>query len=71
MTGNLTTVQILLNMHADPNAVATAGETPLLFACHSAHLKIMHLLVQSGANIDAVDNAGCGAIHYAVNGGQV
>ena len=71
MRRSLTTVKLLLHMHADPNAATNNGETPLLIACSMAQLPIIHLLVESGANIAAVDKTGCGAIHYAVSSGHV
>lgn len=52
--------------HADVNAVAeSSGETPLVLALHSVNM--VKLLLQSGANVNAVSKTGGSVIHHAVN----
>jgi ankyrin repeat protein len=44
--------------------------TPLLIAAERGHLKCVHLLLQNGANVEAVDSDGWSASHRASYGGH-
>ena len=62
-------VEVLLNKRgADVNACNDMGATALHFACcaESFNLKLVHLLLEKGANVHARDKEhGCTALHYA------
>lgn len=53
------------------NATDSRGSTPLLRAALAGELSIVSWLLENGADIDAVDNQGCGAIIHAINGMHV
>ena len=55
--GNLRTVVIQLLVGADPNAKDAEGFTPLHHAAVPLHIKIVELLLSSGANPNARDNS--------------
>ena len=55
--GNLRTVVIQLLVGADPNAKDAEGFTPLHYAAVPLHIKIVELLLSSGANPNARDNS--------------
>ena len=54
---NLRTVVIQLLVGADPNAKDAEGFTPLHYAAVPLHIKIVELLLSSGANPNARDNS--------------
>lgn len=70
----LSIIPLLVNAGADPNAVEpTNGETPLLWAKQwffgldpKMGFKVLDLLVNNGAGVDAKDNAGNTLVHIAV-----
>ena len=45
-------VKLLLKYNADPNISSDSGTTPLMIACYFKHHKVVHLLLQSGANVN-------------------
>ena len=69
--GVIGNVQVLLDHASEVDPASDAGMTPLMLACYYGYLNIMHLLIEKGANVAAVDSEGCGVVHYAVDGGQV
>jgi ankyrin repeat protein len=46
-------------------AVDDAGRTPLLTAAAIGNITIVELLIERGANVNASDNDGRSALHYA------
>lgn len=68
-TGGIATVELLLSLGADPNAVDDGGHAPLYSASSAA---IVRALVRGGANVNA--NGGvqrCTALHMAARFGNV
>eukprot|EP00731_Ephydatia_muelleri_P036965 Em0365g3a len=49
-------VQVLLQCGADPNVAREDGRTPLHLACEQQLMEFVRLLVEHGANVNAVDN---------------
>lgn len=62
---------ILLESGADPNALNEFDETPLHYACKRGVPTVIHLLVQKGGNLDAVDKNGMSMCHHAAQTGSV
>jgi len=55
-----------LELGADVNAIhLSSTKTALLLACDGGQIATVRLLLQRGANIEAVDNLGYTALHYA------
>jgi len=59
----------LLNAGANVNA-RRVGLTPLMYAARQGHRDMTDLLIQYGANRNAVDRLGCTPLIYAVIGGH-
>jgi hypothetical protein len=56
---DLAAVKEALNNGADVNATNNEGTTPLIVACNNKHKsEIVQLLIEAGANLDAVDKDG-------------
>jgi ankyrin repeat protein len=64
------TVELLLDLGADPNIANHLDQTPI---CHSTITpNIVELLVKSGANVNHQTNRGRdSALHYAARGGKI
>mmetsp|Transcript_22624 Transcript_22624/g.52708 ORF Transcript_22624/g.52708 Transcript_22624/m.52708 type:complete len:707 (-) Transcript_22624:227-2347(-) len=58
-------VKELLELKADPNAVTTNGDTPLLLAAAEGHAGVLPLLVTAGADPNARDAQGSTPLHLA------
>mmetsp|Transcript_43318 Transcript_43318/g.101152 ORF Transcript_43318/g.101152 Transcript_43318/m.101152 type:complete len:1175 (+) Transcript_43318:52-3576(+) len=56
----------LISGKANPNARSTLGSTPLMFACFHNNLQIAEVLLDMGADPDAIDDHGRTALRYAV-----
>ncbi|CAE7600323.1 dnc [Symbiodinium natans] len=52
---------------ANPNARSTLGSTPLMFACFHKNVALAEVLLETGADPDAVDDHGKTALRYAVS----
>ena len=65
--GNLSQAQTLLAKGADPNASDLLGTTPLMIASAKGYLDIVILLLQFGANVDAIDKNDNTSLMYAVS----
>ena len=63
-------VQLLSSGTCDVNEVEAAGNTPLHSACYEGWLEGVKLLLDMGAKMDASNNAGDRAIHWAQNMGH-
>lgn len=48
----------------------SGGKTALQVAAHQGHLRIVKLLLRSGANVNTSDNDGDTCLHYAAFGNQ-
>ena len=71
--GNLDMVRFLLSKGALVNPSASGKETstpPLHMAARGGNREIMELLAENGAQIDAVDQDGKTALHWAVQDGK-
>jgi ankyrin repeat protein len=66
---NVDVLECLLDKGADVNATAHDGSfkglSPLMAASNAGHTEVAQLLVARGANVDALDEAGRSALHYA------
>lgn len=60
--GQVETVQFLLGLGAEVDAVTQTGYTPLLFSAWSAHPPVVKALLDAGAKVDVRDNSGCTAL---------
>ncbi len=58
--GDLPVMQILLEFGADPNALNESSENPLGFAVAYEQLEAVKLLVNSGAEVNNLDDSGPG-----------
>lgn len=56
-------VRFLLFCGADPNRSIEYGVSSLELACHAGHERIARLLIQSGANVNRVNNLNCSIAH--------
>lgn len=54
-------------MHAQVDQ-KSSGKTALQVACHQGHIEIVRLLLTSGADLEAQDEDGDTALHYAAFG---
>jgi hypothetical protein len=52
--GRVTTMELLIEMHADVNQQSGYGETPLFAACLESHVRAVRVLVEAGARLDFV-----------------
>jgi hemoglobin len=74
--GNLSIVELLLRLGADPNAPDGGGHTPLYSVGNECKIagcgKVVHALVRAGAKVDACDGVKhCTALHMAARRGNV
>jgi truncated hemoglobin YjbI len=74
--GDVTIVELLLRLGADPNAKDSGGHTPLYCVgneCTSSNSgTVVRVLVQGGANVNACDGVKhCTALHMAARRGNV
>ena len=54
MYGRISTMELLIEMHADVNQQSGYGETPLFAACLESHARAVRILVEAGARLDFV-----------------
>ena len=74
--GDVTTVELLLRLGADPNVRDAGGHTPLYSVGNECRVNagatVVRRLVQAGANVDAQDGVKrCTALHMAARRGNV
>jgi hemoglobin len=75
-SGDLTTVELLLRLGADPDTADAGGHTPLYCLANecqgSGGAKVVRALVQAGASVDASDGVKrCTALHMAARRGNL
>jgi ankyrin repeat protein len=58
VASDISTIRILLEAAADPNATSSNGSTPLMVACQSAFPEVVEALISAGANVNAVGKEG-------------
>ena len=67
--GDAETLRRLLDQGASPEDVTGSGRTPLHWLCYSNaggdRIACFEILRAAGANLDAIDSAGCVPLHYA------
>lgn len=68
--GHIKSVEILLRMGADINAVTKKGLTALIYAAKHGDFDMMKFLLDRGADVNLADINGRSALLHAVNHGQ-
>lgn len=70
--GNIEQVKAALSEGADINYKdKREGNTPLIWAAHGGHIEIARLLIQKGADVNAVTSSGGTPLIYAAKFGNV
>jgi len=64
--GDLEMMQQLLRAHADVNAAAKDGNTPLHTACWHDNVPAIKLLIENGASVNTAGSEGDHPLHYAI-----
>jgi ankyrin repeat protein len=71
-TGNVGIVAKLLERGADANAaIASTGQTALMWATAERHLPVMRALIAAGANVRAASRIGFGPLLFAARNGDL
>lgn len=65
--GHKDTIEILVSLNANINALDIDKMTALHYATERGHLNVVERLITLKANIHAVDFGGCLALHYAAD----
>jgi len=68
--GNGSEAESLLNQGAEAALPDIWGNTPLMYAATTGHVKIGHLLLRHGAGVNAANHLGLTALHFAANKGH-
>ena len=68
--GHQEIVQLLIQHKADLNVKTIFGWTPLHLACSQDDIELVHLLVRSGANVNATDNQGRSILKWVCETGS-
>jgi ankyrin repeat protein len=72
MLGSADMVRLLIDQSADVNAASPRdGRVALLWAAQKGHLEIAAALVNAGADVNRIDEAGIAPIQWAVENGHV
>ena len=63
-SGEINAVMFLMQNDASVNetAFSKSGETALHFACNNGHYRLVRLLLDLGANVNATDSVRCQAV---------
>lgn len=71
LSGDGAMVRLLLQYHADPNAVNDFMETPVHYASKRGIPTLVHILAQAGGKLNVKDKSGKTPIHNAAQTGSV
>ncbi|KAM8934260.1 inversin [Pelodytes ibericus] len=70
LSGQISTVRILLENGAQVDAADVMKRTPLFRACEMGHRELIHTLIKGGAKVQLVDKDGRSPLHWAALGGN-
>ncbi|NWW95302.1 INVS protein, partial [Rhynochetos jubatus] len=70
LSGHVSTVKLLLEHHAQVDALDVMKHTPLFRACEMGHKEVIQTLIKGGARVDLVDQDGHSPLHWAALGGN-
>ncbi|XP_068104500.1 inversin [Hyperolius riggenbachi] len=70
LSGQISTVRILLEHSAQVDAADVMKHTPLFRACEMGHREVIYTLIKGGAKVHLVDKDGRSALHWAALGGN-
>ncbi|XP_053551831.1 inversin [Bombina bombina] len=70
LSGQISTVRILLENGAHVDAADVMKHTPLFRACEMGHREVIHTLIKGGAKVHLVDKDGRSPLHWAALGGN-
>ncbi|KAM4664862.1 inversin [Discoglossus pictus] len=70
LSGQISTVRILLENGAQVDAADVMKHTPLFRACEMGHREVIHTLIKGGAKVHLVDKDGRSPLHWAALGGN-
>uniref|UniRef100_A0A8C5PMW0 Inversin n=1 Tax=Leptobrachium leishanense TaxID=445787 RepID=A0A8C5PMW0_9ANUR len=70
LSGQISTVRVLLESGAHVDAYDVMKHTPLFRACEMGHREVIHTLIKGGAKVQLVDKDGRSPLHWAALGGN-
>ncbi|XP_075041142.1 inversin [Mixophyes fleayi] len=70
LSGQISTVRILLESSAQVDAADVMKHTPLFRACEMGHREVIYTLIKGGAKVHLVDKDGRSPLHWAALGGN-
>lgn len=71
MCGSVILLRLLLNYHADVNAMSTLRETAVIAACRKHKPSAVEFLVKRGARLDVIDRSQYSALRWVVTHADV
>ncbi|TMW66219.1 hypothetical protein Poli38472_003984 [Pythium oligandrum] len=69
--GSVILLRLLLNYHADINAISKIRESAVMAACRKQHMRAIAFLLERGARLDLIDKSGFSALRWAVLHGNL
>ncbi|XP_075691426.1 inversin [Rhinoderma darwinii] len=70
LSGQISTVRVLLDSGAQVDAADVVKHTPLFRACEMGHREVISTLIKGGAKVQLVDKDGRSPLHWAALGGN-
>ncbi|KAM4018902.1 LOW QUALITY PROTEIN: inversin [Anomaloglossus baeobatrachus] len=70
LSGQISTVRVLLDNGAQVDAADVIKHTPLFRACEMGHREVISTLIKGGAKVHLVDKDGRSPLHWAALGGN-